>query len=366
MRWMVVIGGLALTLLSSVFITAAVAVGMVRGGDMVAFIGQDGRFEAGLRMVDVNTGVQFAFGNDAHDFILPNPAWSPDGDLLFAAADINANNAQRAGIFRLDPETNTFTPIPYERPNPSATLTEMIPSPDGQYIAYLLNEATDNHVMLMRADGSNPRQISTGTDDIHSRPEWSLDSKRLAYFSRGWTRGAWNTLHVAHVDDETAIPIRVVDAETAVDFMAWSSLGVVYNQRERGSIPGTLQVYDPIAREHQPLIPGRQVRDYTVASAPGGDRIALVTFSYTEQLTFKTGEVNLYDPATGALRLLYETTSPISAVNWSADGDHLMLSLAPLANRTAQLVTQNEVVIIYATTGEERLRFTGIRPAWRP
>ena len=67
-------------------------------------------------------------------------------------------------------------------PQPLTRMAETIAypywSPDGSMIAYLCCTGHDSRLWVMKADGSEPRRVSTGSA---SSPAWSPDGSRIAY-----------------------------------------------------------------------------------------------------------------------------------------------------------------------------------------
>jgi hypothetical protein len=86
------------------------------------------------------------------------PAWSPSGDrVAFVASPPGTGNLPQRQIFAIDADGGKRTQLT-SGPGPH---TNPVWSPDGQWLAYLSQEnSPDWQVWAMRADGSEPRQIS--------------------------------------------------------------------------------------------------------------------------------------------------------------------------------------------------------------
>jgi TolB protein len=65
-------------------------------------------------------------------------------------------------------------------------------SRDGQWIAFVSNHTGNDEIWLMRADGSEPRQLTWNNWEWDKHPTWSPDSRQLAFFSnRTGKRQIW-------------------------------------------------------------------------------------------------------------------------------------------------------------------------------
>lgn len=112
---------------------------------------------------------------------LLSPSWTPDGRLVMSGswdrpkepsteiitpkqAGIYLSDAALATARRIDPQLNDPQPI-----QPSV-------SPDGTTVAFRMND----HIWTMKIDGTDLRQITTGTKD-ESYPTWSPDGKSLIF-----------------------------------------------------------------------------------------------------------------------------------------------------------------------------------------
>jgi Tol biopolymer transport system component len=86
------------------------------------------------------------------------PAWSPSGDrLAFVASQAGTENLPQRQIFVMNGDGSNRTQLT-SGPGPH---TNPVWSPDGTWLAYLAQETSpDWQVWAMRADGTEPRQIS--------------------------------------------------------------------------------------------------------------------------------------------------------------------------------------------------------------
>jgi TolB protein len=70
-------------------------------------------------------------------------------------------------------------------------------SPNGKQIAYSLADGESAQIFVAAADGSNPKQLTTGSFFINSSPAWSPDGKKLAFVSN---RGGSPQIYVMGAD----------------------------------------------------------------------------------------------------------------------------------------------------------------------
>ena len=135
------------------------------------------------------------------DFDHGAPAWSADGEWIFASADrtAGAEYSLEGGeiyAFRLsDKSVRQLTHRKGPDNNP-------VPSPDGRKIAYTGYDYTGReyaveHLYVMDVDGGHPKLLTAGLDRDVGRPRWSADSQ-LLYFTSD-DRGA-SQLYRASLD----------------------------------------------------------------------------------------------------------------------------------------------------------------------
>jgi Tol biopolymer transport system component len=106
-----------------------------------------------------------------------NPSWSPDGTKI---AYRSYRDGRQGDIWVMDADgSNAVNITPDPLPD---TTDERRPewSPDGTRLAFSSNRAGTFDIWVMRADGSDPRQVSSGAE-YDTEPSWSPDGGRIAF-----------------------------------------------------------------------------------------------------------------------------------------------------------------------------------------
>lgn len=231
-----------------------------------------------------------------------DPAWSPDGRLLFVSrcegnAEIYRMGPDGSGVERL-----TDTPGAEHEP---------VYSPDGRRVAYAYHpEGEDSEIRLMDADGGNVRTL---TDD--EWPEWSPtfspDGGRIAYES---TREENGDVWVR--DLESGREDRLTDHPTADLAPAWSPDGATIafqtNRDGRYSIYGI----------------GPDGGEAVALAVPAGHAVAPTWSSNGKRLAFTRavdGEEDIWIAAVDGSSLARVTTGDRTdfAPAWSPLGDRI-------------------------------------------
>lgn len=143
-------------------------------GRQIAFAYNDGLF---VMNADGSARRQLAPGNTQNP--APGPSWSPDGQRLL----------WQSGSHYADP---TLLAINIDGKTPPRQLgpgSDGVWSPNGHHIAFTLSSS----IYIMRADGSERRRLTMGTQDSGQR--WSPSGKSLVYARDG------NEICLLNIDD---------------------------------------------------------------------------------------------------------------------------------------------------------------------
>ena len=115
---------------------------------------------------------------DAREFDL---AWSPSGDTIAFASASSDPLEFSAGIFVARSDGSGRTRL---TGGPRTSDADPAWSPDGSSIAFARYGASAPDLFVMRADGSEPRQL-TAIPGSEFEPAWSPDARRIAFVSFG-------------------------------------------------------------------------------------------------------------------------------------------------------------------------------------
>jgi len=362
-RWVV----LRVVPLVSVVLLAVIGVmlGMGRTLDnpVIAYFAQDTHLDGDLRLVDVRQGVEMAFDAEIGPFFLSNPMWLANGeDMIFAATGGDIPH-----IYRYKPGAGALHTLLTAPANGNIYYLSL--APDGEQVAYTLSEGTSGHVYLMNIDGTATRQITTISEQIHSPVAWSPDGTQMVFYSRHWARSnAWERAILVDVASGQQRTLHQFTDQVSITDPAWTadSNALLYGETNLNGASRIMRL-DVNTGSAVPLLPDRAAQDALAIPAPTDDRIAIVTYIYTEQQPYiPASQINLLDPATGTLQTIYTTDQIVDGVQWSPDGHTLLLHAEPPQVSGTVLITSGQLLLLDIDSGEIMLTLNGDLAAWRP
>lgn len=157
-------------------------------------------------------GTQSATGaNYAIDFEPGRPTWSADSKAIALAVQQSYSNRFREGVTKIetvDVATGDTPPNPYlaDPAQPYETLTNRVDgdgpvwSPDGKYMAYVMNDVLWVVPVTPAGEPTGPaRQI---TNEVADQLSWSGDSQHILYDSAG-------TMRMVSIDGGTPVTVPI-------------------------------------------------------------------------------------------------------------------------------------------------------------
>ena len=158
-------------------IVGAVRTNKPIGGTKIAFKSQPNGFGAGeIYIADFDGYGAQAITSDRA--IVAKPAWVPGRMSLYYTSYARSN----PDIFYHSLSSGERRVIA----NYSGLNTSAAVSPDGSKVAMILSKAGSPNVWVANADGSNPKQLTTGTED--SSPCWSPDGEWICFATKSHER----------------------------------------------------------------------------------------------------------------------------------------------------------------------------------
>jgi len=221
--------------------------------------------DSDLRLADVQSGAVRTIAGQACDEA--EPSWSPDGVYIA----YHANCAESYDIYRVDSDSGTTT-----RLTTTSDIDEREPdySPDGGAIVYRVNprkETKTNDVgelWVMDANGGNAYALGV----IGRAPAWSPDGQRIAYMLN--QAGLWN---IYIYDLASQHSTQLTHCTTNCRWPAWSPDGqmLIYNTttKPNNTVADALWVI-PVDGGNP-----RRITSGTNAGRPSWSHAGLIAFS---------------------------------------------------------------------------------------
>ncbi len=133
---------------------------------------------------------------------LNSATWTPKGDIVYSAS-----TGQFLNLWKMNAAGENLNQLS----RASADQTEVAATPDGRYLLY----HAGGKVWRMNADGSEPRQLTTGNLDVHPVP--SPDSRWVVYASfQGWSPGIGGKPMIWKVPIQGGEPIQVTNDTNSI------------------------------------------------------------------------------------------------------------------------------------------------------
>ncbi|MFL6468767.1 MAG: hypothetical protein ACJ72Z_12485 [Pyrinomonadaceae bacterium] len=159
-----------------------------------------------------------------------NPSWFPNGRILFSSA-----SAEFGTLFSMNADGSDLR----ELRSGGGSLNDPIVSPDGSSIAYSERRGYSVHLWIMKADGSEPRQLTSNDDDIWNVPtSFSPDGKWI-FFNR-W--GITDIFSYKIATDGSGEPIKLHDKISGETHVSPDGKFVTYFYKDDAKAPARFAV----------------------------------------------------------------------------------------------------------------------------
>jgi dipeptidyl aminopeptidase/acylaminoacyl peptidase len=262
-------------------------------------------------------------------------------------------------------------------------------SPDGRYVAFLVNEYMPDRLKarprlwLAPVESGEARPIALAAGDNRgedSCPRWSPDSKRIAFLStREHHAGDTKQIYVTTLDDgEPGEARKVCSIPNGAESLAWSPDG---KRIAFVALEGAEPAIDPLVFGAQPA--GRHRHLWTVrpesdtpepvtpsnvtiweyAWSPQSDRLAVFYSAGPDETHYYLGQLGVVAASGGVVRQLGHLTRQAAALAWSPDGRRIGYVSGEWSDRG---IVGGDVYVISAEGGKPKNLTPDIHisPSW--
>jgi dipeptidyl aminopeptidase/acylaminoacyl peptidase len=307
------------------------------------------------------------------------------------AAALPARNEHKIEQKAAKPEPKSRERAPFK---PGTMLTLRTPldaqiSPDGRFVAFLLNEYVRDRpkarprLWLAPVEGGEARPIAQATGEDRgedSCPRWSPDSRQIAFLStREQSSRDIKQVYVATLDGDVSGEARkVCSLPNGAESLAWSPDGksiafVALEGAEPGSDP--LVLGSQAAGRHRRLwtvrpesdtpepVTSPEVTIWEYAWSPQSDRLVVFCSDGPNETDYYRGQLGVVPAGGGAVRQLTRLTRQASALAWSPDGTRIGYVSGEWSDRG---IVGGDVYVISAEGGKPANLTPGARlsPSW--
>lgn len=244
-------------------------------------------------------------------------------------------------------------------------------SPDGTLVAFAASDDPEGEfdLWLVGADGTGLRQLTDTDDRSEASPSWSPDADRLVY-SENTLDDEGAAIRILEIDAPDGGAVTVVDRG---DWPSWAPDGrsILYTGDAGGGVGQLFTVSvdggEPTMLELDGSATDLPASAYEAAWSPDGTRIAFVASSGdggSEDPVEWNEDIWVADAdGTGARKVVSSPGNDHWMPTWSADGQHLMYSADGTEN-------EGEIARVDVDTGEVTVLTENDRhdmmPSWRP
>lgn len=308
-------------------------------GERFAFSSsRNGRYQVYVGWIDGREPEQVTFTNDDHESLTV----SPDGSRI-----ITLGQRENANLFSCDIRTGI------ETGQTSEFGIQLFPeaSPDGQRIAFQASDASinlDEAVMIKTSDAES-RSVQIASTGFNAT--WSPKGDLLAFIRYSAGKSELFKVSVAGQNQSVLASEILFSGQTGVPYnrffsnYGWSPDGsrIVYRSAKSGQ--ENLWIV-PIGGQPEEMVTSNtdsKTQVYSPFWSPDGRQIGYLSRISLPDAGSKKS-INITEQ--GKSETVYETTSPIKLIGWSASGDGLIFALGDRAESTRpQKITLFEVLI---------------------